>query len=66
VRGESVHPDLAGGRTDLAVDELEQGALSRPARTDEKGELSRLHGEVYVVKGKPRSVGARDTDELDE
>jgi hypothetical protein len=53
---DSVHPDLALGRSDLAVDQLQERGLAGPAGPDQKRELTRLQREVNIIERKARSI----------
>src|SRR5438094_5138994 len=57
---QSGHPQLAGRRPDLAVDQLEKGRLAGPAGADQEGQLARAEGEVDAIDGEACAVGPAD------
>jgi predicted short-subunit dehydrogenase-like oxidoreductase (DUF2520 family) len=53
VSGDAIHPHLTFGRTELAIDQLQDGGLAGTAGTDKKRQLTRLQCQVDVVERKP-------------
>ncbi len=65
VRRDSVHPDLAGGGADLAVDQLQKGGLAGAAGAYQERQLTRLQGQVDVIERKTRSIRSSHRGELE-